>query len=81
MENQRPITRVAVIGAGIMGAGIAQLSATTGYEVAIFDADREQLARARPQAEASLAKLVSKGAVNDSVRGCAAAAAPPSLPD
>jgi 3-hydroxybutyryl-CoA dehydrogenase len=71
MENQHPITRVAVIGAGIMGAGIAQLAATSGYEVAIFDADGEQLARAGLQAEASLAKLVSKGLVNESVSSAA----------
>src|ERR1700733_3299497 len=67
MENQGPVTRVAVIGAGIMGAGIAQLAATAGYEVAIFDADQDQLVRARRQTEASLAKLASKGVINDGV--------------
>ncbi|HEX3514408.1 MAG TPA: 3-hydroxyacyl-CoA dehydrogenase family protein [Trebonia sp.] len=67
MENQGQVTRVAVIGAGIMGAGIAQLAATAGYEVAIFDADQDQLVRARRETEASLAKLVSKGLINDSV--------------
>jgi 3-hydroxybutyryl-CoA dehydrogenase len=67
MENQRPVARVAVIGAGIMGAGIAQLAATAGYEVGLFDADQDQLARARSQTEASLAKLVSKGIINESV--------------
>jgi 3-hydroxybutyryl-CoA dehydrogenase len=67
MNNQGQVTRVAVIGAGIMGAGIAQLAATAGYEVAIFDADQDQLVRARQQTEASLEKLVSKGLVNESV--------------
>jgi 3-hydroxybutyryl-CoA dehydrogenase len=67
MEEQATIKRVAVIGAGIMGVGIAQLAATAGYEVAIFDTDSKQLASARPQAEASLAKLASKGVVNESV--------------
>lgn len=67
MENQGRVTRVAVIGAGIMGAGIAQLAATAGYEVAIFDADQDQLVRARRQTEASLAKLVLKGLINDGV--------------
>jgi 3-hydroxybutyryl-CoA dehydrogenase len=67
MENQHPIKRVAVIGAGIMGAGIAQLVAVSGCEVAIFDADQDQLARARQQTEASLAKLVSKGMINEGV--------------
>jgi 3-hydroxybutyryl-CoA dehydrogenase len=67
MKNQGQVTRVAVIGAGIMGAGIAQLAATAGYEVTIFDADRDQLARARLQTEASLAKLESKGIINNDV--------------
>jgi 3-hydroxybutyryl-CoA dehydrogenase len=67
MEHLRPITQVAVIGAGIMGSGIAQLAATAGYEVAIFDADREQLSRARLQVEASLEKLVSKGVLEQPV--------------
>jgi 3-hydroxybutyryl-CoA dehydrogenase len=71
MDNQRPIKRVAVIGCGIMGAGIAQLAATSGYEVALFDADREQLARARSQTATSLRKLVSKGAVNEDVSAAA----------
>ncbi len=56
---------VAVIGAGIMGSGIAQLASTAGYEVAIFDANREQLTRARVQTEASLRKLVSNGVLDE----------------
>ena len=50
-----------------MGSGIAQLAATGGYEVALFDADRGQLPRARLQIEASLAKLVSKGVLEEPV--------------
>lgn len=48
-----------------MGSGIAQLAATAGHEVALFDADADQLARGRVQIEASLKKLVSKGALEE----------------
>jgi len=58
------MTRVAVIGAGIMGSGIAQLAATAGYDVAVYDANPQQLSRARREIEASLDKLVSKGIVD-----------------
>ena len=44
-----------------MGSGIAQLAATAGYEVAVYDASPQQLSRARREIEASLDKLVSKG--------------------
>ena len=64
MKETLPITRVAVIGAGIMGSGIAQLAATAGYETAVYDASPQQLSLARGQIEASLGKLVSKGLVD-----------------
>lgn len=63
MNDLLPVKRVAVIGAGIMGSGIAQLAATAGYEVAVYDASPEQLSRARRAIEASLGKLVAKGIV------------------
>ncbi len=64
MTGLLPMTRVAVIGAGIMGSGIAQLAATAGYDVAVYDANPQQLSRARREIEASLDKLVSKGIVD-----------------
>ncbi|MGW6144851.1 3-hydroxyacyl-CoA dehydrogenase family protein [Streptomyces sp. NPDC055140] len=67
MDSSNRIERVTVIGAGIMGSGIAQLAATAGYEVAVHDADPSQVAAARTQIEASLAKLVSKRAVAEPV--------------
>jgi len=55
--------KVAVIGAGTMGAGIAQLAATAGYETALFDMAPEQVASARRDMDQSLTKLVAKGVV------------------
>ncbi len=52
--------RVAVLGAGIMGAGIAQLAATHGHEVHLRDIADEVLNRARATIEHSLERLVRK---------------------
>jgi 3-hydroxybutyryl-CoA dehydrogenase len=59
--NPNPdIKTVVVVGAGIMGAGIAQLAASAGYEVALVDSSQAQLDRARADIETSIGKLVSK---------------------
>jgi 3-hydroxybutyryl-CoA dehydrogenase len=52
---------VAVVGAGIMGSGIAQLAAMAGYEVTLCDTAPQQLERARGQIRASIDKLAAKG--------------------
>ena len=52
---------MAVVGAGIMGSGIAQLAAMAGYEVTLCDTAPEQLERARGQIRASIDKLAGKG--------------------
>lgn len=43
--TQLPVHRVAVIGAGTMGAGIAMSFANAGYPVRLIDTDSESLAR------------------------------------
>jgi 3-hydroxybutyryl-CoA dehydrogenase len=59
------IERVVVVGAGQMGAGIAQVAAVAGLRVTLVDVGEEQLARARTAIGGSLAKLASKGQVED----------------
>jgi 3-hydroxybutyryl-CoA dehydrogenase len=59
------IERVVVVGAGQMGAGIAQVAATAGLRVTLVDVGEEQLARALAGIGGSLAKLASKGQVDD----------------
>jgi 3-hydroxybutyryl-CoA dehydrogenase len=44
-----------------MGSGIAQLAATAGHEVTLYDTDPPQLQRARNDIDLSLGKLVAKG--------------------
>jgi 3-hydroxybutyryl-CoA dehydrogenase len=53
--------RVAVIGAGTMGNGIAQVFAQAGHAVTLRDLDQSILDRARAQIDRSLGKLVEKG--------------------
>src|SRR6478672_5366486 len=55
------IRRVAVIGAGTMGNGIAQVFAQSGFEVTLVDAAAPALERARETIDKSLAKFVEKG--------------------
>ncbi|MEP6641930.1 MAG: 3-hydroxyacyl-CoA dehydrogenase NAD-binding domain-containing protein [Gaiellales bacterium] len=57
------MTRLCVVGAGQMGAGIAQVAAVAGYDVTLVDVAPAQLDRARAGIERSLAKLVSKDSV------------------
>ena len=61
MQSKQEFARVAVVGAGIMGSGIAQLAAMAGYEVTLCDTGPEQLERARGQISSSIDKLASKG--------------------
>jgi 3-hydroxybutyryl-CoA dehydrogenase len=57
----RPIRTIAVIGAGLMGHGIALELAAHGYDVRLFDSNPEQLARAEQRIADSLALLESSG--------------------
>jgi 3-hydroxybutyryl-CoA dehydrogenase len=55
------IDRMAVIGAGQMGSGIAQVAAQAGVEVVVADAAPELAKRAVEKLGQTLAKLVEKG--------------------
>lgn len=59
---------VGVIGAGLMGAGIAQVAARAGFPVVVRDVDDPALARGRAAIEASLAKFVEKGKLSPADR-------------
>jgi len=52
---------VGVVGAGQMGAGIAQVAAVGGFEVTLSDVAPGQLERAMKGIQASLTKFVEKG--------------------
>ncbi|PXF31399.1 3-hydroxyacyl-CoA dehydrogenase [Pokkaliibacter plantistimulans] len=59
-------TIVAVIGAGAMGAGIAQVAASYGHQVKLFDKAEGAASRAIDSIGAGLGKLVSRGKLDHS---------------
>ncbi len=65
------IRRVAVVGAGTMGAGIAQSAALAGIEVRLHDASPEALARGLERASAQMDEGVRRGKVDAARRDAA----------
>ena len=59
------ISSVAVLGAGTMGAGIAQVCAQVGCGVALYDVSEELAAKGRSGVERFLAKGVERGKVTE----------------
>ena len=60
------IQNVAVLGAGIMGRGIAHVAALGGYNTVLQDTSREQLEKATNDISAILEKGMAMGRVTDS---------------
>lgn len=67
------IEKVGVLGAGLMGHGIAQVAAQAGYEVVLREVDEATLAKGIGKIEKQLARAVEKGKATqqdvDAVRG------------
>ena len=59
------IEELGVIGAGTMGAGIAQVAAQHGYRVTLVDVSRDQLRRALTSISGSLERRVAKGQLTE----------------
>ena len=59
------IKNVTVIGAGLMGTGIAQVAAQAGFEVTVRDVSDEMLDGARGKIEKNLDRAVSKGRLEE----------------
>jgi 3-hydroxybutyryl-CoA dehydrogenase len=67
----KEIHHVAVLGAGTMGHGIAQVAAMAGYEVALYDTAPEPLERALQRVRGNLDKGVERGKVSADSRDTA----------
>ena len=67
------ISKVGVVGCGLMGHGIAQICAQAGWEVVVREADQGQLEKGLGKIEKQLARAVEKGKLEqsdaDAVRG------------
>jgi 3-hydroxybutyryl-CoA dehydrogenase len=59
------IHSIFVVGAGAMGNGIAQVAATSGYQVTMMDVVPGQVERAQATIAKSVEKLLSKVAINE----------------
>ncbi|MCX6352739.1 MAG: 3-hydroxyacyl-CoA dehydrogenase NAD-binding domain-containing protein [Bacteroidetes bacterium] len=55
------IKTIAVVGAGTMGSGIAQLAATAGYQTLLYDLDEEMLTKAKEAIAQNLQGAVDRG--------------------
>jgi 3-hydroxybutyryl-CoA dehydrogenase len=66
------IKKIGVVGIGLMGSGIAQVSATYGFETVVTDTSDEVVKRGMTRIEDSLSKLVASYERSKGQRGMAA---------
>jgi enoyl-CoA hydratase/long-chain 3-hydroxyacyl-CoA dehydrogenase len=59
-KSKSPVKNIAVIGAGLMGAGVAQVSVTNSYGVTLADASEQGLAKGLNQVEKNLSTKVKR---------------------
>ena len=65
------IRSVAIVGAGQMGAGIAQAVAVGGYQVLLYDAAGDRVPQAQGAIAASLARQVARGLIDQAAADAA----------
>ncbi|MGH3326829.1 MAG: 3-hydroxyacyl-CoA dehydrogenase family protein [Streptomycetales bacterium] len=63
--------KLTVVGAGLMGSGIAQVAAQAGYEVTLRDVTEDALARAKAAISSSYDRFVAKGRLDEGARDAA----------
>ncbi len=61
----RPVRTVTVVGSGLMGSGIAQVSAQAGHDVTVVDTSDEALEGARVRIADSLGRFVRSGKLTE----------------
>ncbi len=63
------IQRVGVVGCGLMGSGIAQVSAAAGFETVVREVNAELVEKGIKSIEKNLNRLAEKGTITDAVKG------------
>src|SRR6185437_6184390 len=63
-----PLKKVGVIGAGFMGAGIAQVTAAVGLQVVLIDRDQETADKGKAALHKALSDRVMKGRMKGAER-------------
>jgi 3-hydroxybutyryl-CoA dehydrogenase len=59
------VKRIGVVGCGLMGSGIAEVTAGAGAQVIVIESDDDALARGRERVDRSLARAVSSAKMTD----------------
>lgn len=62
------VTKLGILGAGMMGNGIAHVAAKVGIEVVLLDVSLESAERGKANIDKQLSKLVSQGRLSESKR-------------
>ncbi len=65
-DDQKIITKVAIIGAGVMGQGIAHTVAAAGFDVVIIEKDSEHLEKAKQSLNESMDREIKRWAMTQS---------------
>jgi 3-hydroxybutyryl-CoA dehydrogenase len=63
------IQKVGVVGCGLMGSGIAQVAAASGFQTVVREVNAELVAKGLKGIEKNLHRLAEKGTITDATRG------------
>jgi 3-hydroxybutyryl-CoA dehydrogenase len=69
VRNSMAIQKVGVVGCGLMGSGIAQVSAQAGFNTIVREVSPELVDKGLQSIEKNLTRLVEKGALTEAQKG------------